>query len=219
LADVQRKLEQATAGTTYGVDQTVAADNPYRASDFLAQLTNGNLVRLELTGHGRQARVVDRAGEIRPVESLSPPERDQVYLSLCLALHSAAAQQGIWLPLVLDDPFVRLDGNGIASLAAVLDAFARQGHQVLVFTGQQAAAERLLSLGVIVHDIAGLRTSARERAVEAATVAPPMIETIPPRKRQKPSSRPHAERASRKAARTSRNPNGKAAKSDRSDAA
>jgi uncharacterized protein YhaN len=219
LADVQRKLEQATAGTTHGVDQAVAVDNPYRASDFLAQLTNGNLVRLELTGHGRRARVVDRAGEVRPVESLSPPERDQVYLSLCLALHSAAAQQGIWLPLVLDDPFVRLDGNSIASLAAVLDAFARQGHQVLVFTGQQAAAERLLSLGVIVHDIASLRAQALKCAAELAAAAPPMIETITPRERQKLPKRPQPERVKRKAARGSRSPNGKAAKSDHSDAA
>ena len=168
LADVQRKLEHAAAGTTPGIDQVVSAENPYRASDFLAQLTNGNLVRLELIDHGRRARVGDRAGEVRPVESLSATERDQVYLSLCLALHSAAAQQGVWLPLVLDDPFVRLDGNGIASLAAVLDGFARQGHQVIVFTGQQAAAERLLSLGVIVHDIAGLRISAHERTAEVA---------------------------------------------------
>ncbi len=156
---------------------------------------------------------------MRPVESLSATERDQVYLSLCLALHSAAAQQGVWLPLVLDDPFVRLDGNGIASLAAVLDGFARQGHQVIVFTGQQAAAERMLSLGVIVHDIAGLRVSTTERAVETAAAAPPIIETITPRERHKPVARTHAERVKRKAARATRSPNGKATKSDQSDAA
>ena len=159
-------------------------------------MTNGNLVRLELTDHGRRARVVDRAGEVRPVESLSATERDQVYLSLCLALHSAAAQQGVWLPLVLDDPFVRLDGNGIASLAAVLDGFARQGHQVIVFTGQQAAAERLLSLRRhrARHCWLAHRSTLNALA-EMAAAAPPIIETITPRERQKPPARSHAERS------------------------
>jgi DNA repair exonuclease SbcCD ATPase subunit len=202
LADVQRKLEQAAAGATHGLDQIVAADNPYRASDFLAQLTNGDLVRLELIHNGRRARVVARNGEVRPVELLTATERDQVYLSLCLALHAAAAQHGVWLPLVLDDPFVRLDGNGVASLVAVLDGFARQGHQVIVFTGQQAAAERLLSLGVGVQDIASLRVSAHEHAIETPTIEPPIIETIAPRKRQGSPARSHA-----------------AAQSDHSDAA
>jgi hypothetical protein len=219
LADVQRKLEQAAAGAMHNIDPMIAAENPYRASDFLAQLTNGNLVRLELVGHGRRAQVVDRTGEVRSVESLSANQRDQVYLALCLALHSAAAQHGVWLPLVLDDPFVRLEGHEIASLAAVLDGFSRQGHQVLVFTGQQAAVERLLSLGALVHDIVALRTPAPESVAEAVAVAPPIPETITPRERQKSSARPHAERSKRKVPRESRSPNGKAAKSNQSDAA
>jgi hypothetical protein len=172
-----------------------------------------------LTDHGRRARVVDRAGVTRPVESLSPPERDQVYLSLSLALQVAAAQHGIWLPLVLDDPFVRLDAHRIASLAAVLDGFARQGHQVLVFTGQQAAAERLRSLGATVHEIAGLRGTALDRTADAAVAALPKIEAVSTRQRQKSSGRSHAERTKRKPARASRRPNGKAANADHSDAA
>jgi hypothetical protein len=219
LADVQRKLEHATAGTTQAFDHVVAADNPHRASDFLAQLTNGNLVRLQLTEHGRRARVVDRAGELRPVESLSGPERDQVYLSLCLAIHSAAAQQGIWLPLVLDDPCARLDGNGIASLAAVLDAFARQGHQVLVFTGQQAAAERLLSLGVTVQDISSL-WQVRHGEAKITVKETVQHETVPPPRTQpNPTAVSHTQRPKRKTSRVSRTANGKANKSNRSDAA
>jgi uncharacterized protein YhaN len=219
LADVQRKLEQTASGATLSTEPAVAVESPHRASDFLAQLTNGNLVRVELVDRGRRGRVVDRAGETRPVESLSAMEHDQVYLSLCLALHAAAAQHGAWLPLVLDEPFIRLDGHGIASLAAVLDGFARQGHQILIFTGQQAATERLLSLGINVNDIAGLRKSVRVGGAEMASVAPPIVENTSPRERQESPPRPHGERAKRKAARVSRSPNGKAAKSDRSDAA
>jgi hypothetical protein len=83
--------------------------------------------------------------------------RDQVYISLCLSLLSAASRQGIWLPLVLDEPFERLDARSTASLAAVLDVFCRQGHQVIVFTCKQDAAERLASVGAAVHTIASLR--------------------------------------------------------------
>ena len=84
-------------------------------------------------------------------------QRDQVYLSLCLALLSAASRHGVWLPLVLDDPFERLDARATAALAAVLEGFSRQGHQVLVFTRRKEAAERLAAVGAEVHDMMSLR--------------------------------------------------------------
>jgi uncharacterized protein YhaN len=219
LADIQRKLEQAASGAALTIDPAVVAENPYRASDFLAQLTNGHLTRLELVDHGRRARAINRAGETRPIELLSPTERDQVYLSLCLALHSAAAQQDIWLPLVLDDPFVRLDGHSIASLTAVLDGFARQGHQLILFTGQQAAAERLLSLGVGVDDIALLRQPRLEQAATQVAPAPPTLASTSTTVVPKPTPLPGAERSKRKHPRARRSLNGKAKKSDHSDAA
>ena len=63
----------------------------------------------------------------------------------------------LWLPLVLDEPFERLDARGTAALVAVLDVFCRQGHQVFVFTRKQDATERLASIGAAVHNIASLR--------------------------------------------------------------
>ena len=110
-----------------------------------------------LVGTGRQACVVNREGATIAVEHLSGTQRDQVYLSLCLTLLSAASRQGVWLPLVLDEPFERLDARGTAALVAVLDVFCRQGHQVIVFTRKQDATERLVSVGAAVHNIASLR--------------------------------------------------------------
>ena len=40
-------------------------------------------------------------------------------------------------PLLLDEPFTRLDAQAIAALAAVLDDLGRHGQQFLVFTGQR----------------------------------------------------------------------------------
>ncbi len=171
LASVQQKLEQTA---NHGAEGTWAApsDNPIRASDFLAQLTDGRLVKLQLVEGGRGACVVNRAGETVRLDALTAAERDLVYLSFCLALVSTVGRHGVQLPLVLDDPFVRLDARGTAALAAVLDDFSRQGHQVLVFTAQSAAAERLASLGAPVHDIVSLRQREREVAEVASSTLP-----------------------------------------------
>lgn len=174
LAAVQQKLEQA-AGTSLAMERSiVAGDYPARASDFLAQLTNGDLVRLMLVGQGRQACVVTREGATVPVEHLVPSQRDQVYISLCLTLLSAASRHGVWLPLVLDEPFERLDTRGTAALVAVLDAFSRQGHQVFVFTRKQEATERLTSIGAAVHSIASLRRWGAEIGSVVETFTPPV---------------------------------------------
>jgi energy-coupling factor transporter ATP-binding protein EcfA2 len=157
LASVQQKLQHAASSGGNAGEACFADDCLAKASDFLAQLSDGGLVRLWLVEQGRRACVVNRAGQTLRVESLAPAERDHVYLALCLALHSAAAEHGLRLPLVLDEPFQRLEPRQAAALAAVLDDFCRQGHQVLVFTAQQAAAERLAAVGAAVRDSGTLR--------------------------------------------------------------
>ena len=98
-------------------------------------------------------------------KSLSPSERDQVYLSLCLALLVAIARRGAAFPLLLDEPFTRLDAQATAALAAVLDDLGRQGQQIVVFTGQREAADRMASLGAPVREISDLRLHEREPSV------------------------------------------------------
>jgi DNA repair exonuclease SbcCD ATPase subunit len=164
LADVQRKLEQATFGGQPDADLGERRAAAWRASDFLAQLTGGRLVRLELSPAGGPAWAVRETGARVALELLSPAERDQVQLSCMLALAAAAAQRGVALPFLLDEPFAQLDGSSAAALAAVLDGFARQGHQVLVFTSQPAAIERFASLGAAMHDIVHARRYRREPA-------------------------------------------------------
>jgi hypothetical protein len=184
LATVQQKLEQAI-GSSLPVDNSAAACDHTRASDFLAQLTNGELVRLVLVGQGRQACVVNREGATIAVEQLGGAQQDQVYVSLCLTLHSAASRHGVSLPLVLDEPFERLDARAIAALVAVLDVFCRQGHQAIVFTRKQDATERLASIGAAVHNIATLRRWASEPApVDALTSQTVATSRLPARKQK-----------------------------------
>jgi energy-coupling factor transporter ATP-binding protein EcfA2 len=157
LAEVQSKLERAAGSHEPLHIAGIFADCAADASEFLAKLTDGDLVQLFLGENGLDACVSNRAGETFPVELLAAAHRDQVYLSLCLALLQAAGRQGLWLPLVLDEPFERLNARGAASLATVLGDFCRQGHQVLVFTSQREATNRLASLGATVHDILNSR--------------------------------------------------------------
>jgi hypothetical protein len=173
-----------------------------------------------LVDHGRRAQVVNRTGDLIPVEDLPGAERDLVYLSLCLALNTAASRQGIQLPLVLDDPFVRLDARRTASLAAVLDVFAGQGHQVLVFTGQQTAAERLSSLGAPVREIASLRQREREQSAAEVTATNEPPEIKPPGRAAARTRSQRANPAKRsKKSRSRQALNGRTADSDQSDAA
>ncbi|HEX3601165.1 MAG TPA: hypothetical protein VHU84_13530 [Lacipirellulaceae bacterium] len=173
LAAVQQKLEQVAGGGLQLEHGAAGGDYPTRASDFLAQLTGGDLVRLMLVGEGRQACVVNREGTTIPIDHLHGAQLDQVYLSLCFTLLSAASRKGIWLPLVLDEPFEQLDARATAALVSVLDVFCRQGHQVFVFTRKQEATERLASVGAAVRNIASLRRW-------PADVAPVGVQTFKP---------------------------------------
>jgi hypothetical protein len=156
LASVQKKLEEAGVTNTFG-DDSIADECLMWASDFLAQLTNGEIRRLMLFNQGRNAVVVDQHGESVALDLLTAAHRDQVYLSLCLALLTAASRHGVWLPLVLDDPFERLDSRATAALAAVLEGFSRQGHQIVLFTQRKDAAERLAAVGAEMCDMHDLR--------------------------------------------------------------
>jgi uncharacterized protein YhaN len=203
LAQVQKKLEEAGVTTSFG-EQSIADECLMWASDFLAQLTNGEIRRLMLFNQGRNAVVVDQRGETVALDLLTGAHRDQVYLSLCLALLTAASRHGVWLPLVLDDPFERLDARATAALAAVLEAFSRQGHQIVLFTQRTDAAERLAAVGAEMCNMLDIRRApsdvvpivdtpfspvagVREVPVAARRVESPSSEI--PRRRKKSASR------------------------------
>jgi hypothetical protein len=130
---------------------------------------------------------------------------------------AAAAEHGIRLPLVLDEPFLRLDAGATAALAAVLDDFCRRGHQVLVFTERTDAVDRLTSLGAAVQSIVGLRR--REFVAEAEKPMPPAINHASPAVSSRRPGKPAGVVQKRKKGRPRPTLNGKSAASDHSDAA
>jgi uncharacterized protein YhaN len=104
------------------------------ASGYLSQLTSGKYTRI-WTPLAHDILFVDNAeGQSLPVQVLSRGTREQLFVSLRLALVSAFARRGIHLPMILDDVFVNFDAGRTRIAAAVLRDFAKQGHQLIVFT-------------------------------------------------------------------------------------
>jgi uncharacterized protein YhaN len=111
------------------------------ASRYLERMTEGRYRRV-WTPLGEQALRVDD-DEDRPlaIELLSTGAREQLFLSLRLALVRRFAAQGKAMPLVLDDVLVNFDKPRAAAAAAVFAEFAAAGHQLLIFTCHEHIAE------------------------------------------------------------------------------
>jgi uncharacterized protein YhaN len=104
------------------------------ASEYMSQLTDGKYTRI-WTPLAHDILFVDTAeGQPLPVQVLSRGTREQLFVSLRLALVAAYARRGIHLPMILDDVFVNFDAGRTRTACAVLREFAKQGHQLLVFT-------------------------------------------------------------------------------------
>jgi hypothetical protein len=104
------------------------------ASEYMKKLTSGKYTRI-WTPLAHDILFVDTAeGQPLPVNVLSRGTREQLFVSLRLALVSAYARRGIHLPMILDDVFVNFDAGRTKTACAVLRDFAKQGHQLLVFT-------------------------------------------------------------------------------------
>jgi uncharacterized protein YhaN len=104
------------------------------ASEYMSQLTGGKYTRI-WTPLAHDILFVDNAeGQSLPVQVLSRGTREQLFVSLRLALVSAYGRRGIHLPMILDDVFVNFDAGRTKTACSVLREFAKQGHQLLVFT-------------------------------------------------------------------------------------
>jgi uncharacterized protein YhaN len=120
------------------------------ASQYLAQMTSGRYTRVWTPLDEDVLRVDDHSGQPIRVEVLSRGTREQVFLSLRLALASAYARRGAHLPMVLDDVLVNFDARRATAAAEVLRDFAGRGHQLIVFTCHEHMANLFRSLNVTV---------------------------------------------------------------------
>jgi uncharacterized protein YhaN len=120
------------------------------ASGYLERLTQGRYQRVWTPLGENTLRVDDADGRSLPVENLSRGTREQLFLSLRMALAAGYAQRGAAMPLVLDDVLVNFDTDRASAAAAALRDFAAAGHQLLVFTCHQHISNIFASLSVPV---------------------------------------------------------------------
>jgi len=104
------------------------------ASAHLNRLTSGTYPRVWTPLGERKLLVDDSQGRPLSPEVLSEGTREQLFLSLRLALVARYAERGVDLPLVLDDVLVNFDAERAKSAVHVLRDFAKSGHQILLFT-------------------------------------------------------------------------------------
>lgn len=104
------------------------------ASKHLERLTQGRYPRV-WTPLADDVLLVDtQDGESLRVENLSRGTREQLYLSVRMAMVAMYGRRGVQLPMVLDDVLVNFDDGRARIAAEVLADFAAEGHQLLVFT-------------------------------------------------------------------------------------
>ena len=104
------------------------------ATKYLSKLTAGEYTRIWTPIADDVLLVENAAGESLTVELLSRGTREQLFLSVRLALVATFARRGVNLPMVLDDVLVNFDAMRAQRAAEVLCEFAGGGHQMLVFT-------------------------------------------------------------------------------------
>ena len=137
IHDVATQFEQANQ------PEMLAAAIP-----FLQKLTLGKYHHLWTPLGRKQLFVDDDKNESRPAEQLSGGTREQLFLSIRLAMVKAFAKNNVDLPMVLDDVTVNFDQDRSDAAVETLLDFTRDGQQLLVFTSHLHYAQLFEKRGV-----------------------------------------------------------------------
>ena len=122
-----------------------------QASSLLAHMTGGAWTQVRLTAAG-DVEVVDAHGNTRDPLLLSLGTRQQLYLSLRIALLMTAQNVGYAVPVLADDILVHFDSDRRRSAAEALLRLA-QSRQVILFTCHEEILELLRELDSDVCEI------------------------------------------------------------------
>lgn len=147
------------------------------ASKHLERLTGGRYPRVWTPLANDILLVDNRDGQSLPVDSLSRGTREQLFLSVRMALVAMFARRGVQLPMILDDILVNFDVGRSRTAAKVLVEFARQGHQLLVFTCHEHVWEMFKDLHADVRRLPN-RFGEEPQVVEAAPIEEPVVEAV-----------------------------------------
>ena len=137
IQEVAEKFEQANQ------PEMLASAIP-----FMQKMTLGKYAHLWAPLGRKQLFVDDDNGEARPAERLSGGTREQLFLSIRLAMVKAFAKNNVDLPMVLDDVTVNFDVDRSDAAVSTLLDFTSDGQQLLVFTSHLHYAQLFEKRGV-----------------------------------------------------------------------
>jgi uncharacterized protein YhaN len=125
------------------------------ASRWLERLTEGRYGAVTTSIHEARLEVHDHAGAVLNPDRLSRGTREQVFLSLRLALVKDLERRGVHLPVVIDDALVNFDDQRALAAARVLMEFATEqpGRQLLVLTCHAHVAAIFAEVGAHVRSL------------------------------------------------------------------
>ena len=146
-----------------------------QASEYLEQITGGRYQRLWTRMVGSELLVDGPEEKGLSIEVLSRGTREAVFLSLRLALVEAYRKRGISLPMVLDDVLVNFDSERTHWAAKVLQQFAQDGHQILMFSCHQHMAEMFSDIGCDVRYLPYHRDVVHQAATTTQASSPQLI--------------------------------------------
>lgn len=122
-----------------------------RASRLFARMTDGAWSRIRLTASG-EVELVDAQGNTRDPLLLSLGTRQQLYLSLRIALLMTAQNVGRAVPVLADDILVHFDSDRRRPAAEALLQLSRS-RQVILFTCHEEILALLRELDSTVREI------------------------------------------------------------------
>ena len=131
----------------------------YKYVDLAAEHGSGLAgYRLDFSfDHDGTLHVLGRSGKWCAVRRMNPHRLSQIYVSLWLARIQAFADQGVKMPVILDDA-LSLAPRSRKRLAMLLRDFAARGHQLLLITSRTRHADVFAGLEVPIADLADRET-------------------------------------------------------------
>ena len=95
-----------------------------------------------------------------------------------MSLVATFARRGVSLPMILDDVLVNFDDKRARIAASVLSDFAKDGHQVLLFTCHEHVRRMFNDLGADVRRLPSRYGEEVDEEIEAVVVTEPVVEEI-----------------------------------------
>ncbi len=156
-ADLARQMEtwcsldlsiEAVDHIRHRLERYAQSETLQLASQYLDRLTCGKYPNVWSPLGERHLCIDDDAEQTLRIQQLSTGTREQLFLAIRLAMIRRFADEGIELPMVLDDVFVNFDQiRTEAAVDTILD-FADQGQQILLFTCHLHLAHMFEAKGV-----------------------------------------------------------------------